>query len=65
LQQAVDRSVQYFKTYMKRNPPIGIIVVLALVGITFMIWSVGKSKKKSDKILEDFNKVDNSFKSIK
>jgi hypothetical protein len=47
---------------MNRKPPIGIIVVLALVGITFMIWSVSKSKQKSGRFPEDLNKVDNSSK---
>ncbi len=47
---------------MNRKPPIGIIVVLALVGITFMIWSVSKSKQKSGRFPEHLNKVDNSSK---
>ncbi len=47
---------------MKRKSSIGIIIVLILVGITFMIWSANKAKKKSASILEEFKTIDNSLK---
>ncbi len=46
---------------MKQKTIIIILVVIVVLGMLFMIWTAKKARENSDKILNDFQRVDQSL----
>jgi len=46
---------------MKQKTLIIISVIIVLLGLLFLIWTAKKAREHSDKILNDFQRVDQSL----